>query len=82
MSTPILTLPQGVDGFVIYTDASSQSYVAVLMKYDKVVAHASRDLKVHYMNYPTHDLELGAMIFVLNFWRHYWILCLLLEHAL
>ena len=63
---PILTLPHGVDGFVIYTDASNQGYRAVLMQNAKVIAYASRQLKVHEKNYPAHDLEFGAIVFALK----------------
>ena len=70
-TAPILTLPQGIEGFVIYTDASNQGYGAVLMQHGKVIAYASRQLKVHEKNYPTHDLELGAVVFALKVWRHY-----------
>ena len=70
-TAPILTLPQGIKGFVIYTDASNQGYGAVLMQHGKVIAYASRQLKVHEKNYPTHDLELGAVVFALKVWRHY-----------
>ena len=38
------------------------------MQNDKVVAYASRQLKVHEKNYPTHDLELGAVVFALKVW--------------
>jgi len=41
------------------------------MQERKVVAYASRQLKVHEKNYPTHDLELAAVVFVLKIWRHY-----------
>ena len=37
----------------------------------KVIAHGSRQLKIHEKNYPTHDLELAAVIFALKIWRHY-----------
>ncbi|KAL4039223.1 hypothetical protein IC575_002872 [Cucumis melo] len=37
----------------------------------KVVAYASRQLKSHEQNYPTHDLELAAVVFALKIWRHY-----------
>src|ERR1043165_5366974 len=43
----------------------------VLMQNGKVVAYASRQLKVYERNYPTHDLELAAIVFVLKIWRHY-----------
>ena len=41
-TVPVLTLPEGVEGLVIYTDASNQGYGEVLMQNDKVVAYASR----------------------------------------
>ncbi|RDX69439.1 Retrovirus-related Pol polyprotein from transposon 17.6, partial [Mucuna pruriens] len=43
----------------------------VLMQEGKVVAYTSRQLKVHERNYPTHDLELAAVVFTLKIWRHY-----------
>ena len=44
-----------------------------LMQDDKVVAYASRQLKKHEENYPTHDLELAAVVHTLKIWRHYLI---------
>ncbi|GJR98590.1 putative reverse transcriptase domain-containing protein [Tanacetum coccineum] len=44
---------------------------AVLMQKEKVIAYASRQLKIHEKNYTTHDLELGAVVFALKMWRHY-----------
>ncbi|KAI3704083.1 hypothetical protein L1987_74291 [Smallanthus sonchifolius] len=70
-SAPILSLPEGVDNFVVYCDASHQGLGCVLMQRDKVIAYASRQLKVHEKNYTTHDLELGAVVFALKIWRHY-----------
>ncbi|KAI3773629.1 hypothetical protein L1987_48159 [Smallanthus sonchifolius] len=70
-NTPILTLPEGTDGFVVYCDASHQGLSCVLMQKDKVIAYASRQLKVHEKNYTTHDLELGSVVFALKIWRHY-----------
>ncbi|GKB90471.1 putative reverse transcriptase domain-containing protein [Tanacetum coccineum] len=49
----------------------TEVYGAVLMQREKVIAYASRQLKVHEENYTTHDLELGAVVFALRFWRHY-----------
>ncbi|MCF8701934.1 hypothetical protein L3054_11165, partial [Corynebacterium sp. MC-10] len=70
-SAPILTLPEtGVD-FTVYCDASRVGLGGVLMQKGKVIAYASRQLKVHEKNYSTHDLELAAVIFVLKLWRHY-----------
>ncbi|GJW24043.1 putative reverse transcriptase domain-containing protein [Tanacetum coccineum] len=48
-----------------------KSYGAVLMQREKVIAYASRQLKVHEENYTTHDLELGSIAFALRLWRHY-----------
>ncbi|GJZ02530.1 putative reverse transcriptase domain-containing protein [Tanacetum coccineum] len=44
---------------------------AVLMQNEKVIAYASRQLKIHEKNYTTHDLELGVVVFALKMWRHY-----------
>ncbi|KAD6796253.1 hypothetical protein E3N88_07149 [Mikania micrantha] len=70
-NAPILSLPEGCDDFVVYCDASHQRLGCILMQRDKVIAYASRQLKVHEKNYTTHDLELGAVIFALEIWRHY-----------
>ena len=66
-----MTLPEGSDGYVIYCDASRVGLGCVLMQRDKVISYASRKLKVHEKNYPTHDLELTAVVFALKIWRHY-----------
>ncbi|KAI3770813.1 hypothetical protein L6452_01957 [Arctium lappa] len=68
---PILTLPEGSKGFVVYSDASKMGLGCVLMQRGKVIAYASRQLKIHEQNYPTHDLELAAVVFALKLWRHY-----------
>ncbi|WMV42529.1 hypothetical protein MTR67_035914 [Solanum verrucosum] len=70
-TTPVLTLPEGSDGYVIYCDASRVGLGCVLMQRGKVIAYASRQLKVHEKNYPTHDLKLAAVVFALKIWRHY-----------
>ncbi|GJX72929.1 reverse transcriptase domain-containing protein [Tanacetum coccineum] len=59
---PILTLPDGVEDFVVYYDASNQGLGCVLMQRGRVIAYASRQLKTHEKNYTTHDLELGTVI--------------------
>ncbi|KAL0539548.1 hypothetical protein IC582_023763 [Cucumis melo] len=63
VTAPVLT--------VIYSDASKKGLGYVLMEQGKVVAYASRQLKSHEQNYPTHDLELEAVVFALKIWRHY-----------
>nr|GEY08440.1 reverse transcriptase domain-containing protein [Tanacetum cinerariifolium] len=67
----ILTLPDGVEDFIVYYDASNQVLGCVLMQRGKVIAYASRQLKIYEKNYTTHDLELGAIVFALKTWRHY-----------
>ncbi|GJT02880.1 putative reverse transcriptase domain-containing protein [Tanacetum coccineum] len=70
-SAPILALPEGSENFVVYCDASHKRLGAILMQREKVIAYASRQLKIHEKNYTTHDLELGAVVFALKMWRHY-----------
>ncbi|KAI3805399.1 hypothetical protein L1987_27748 [Smallanthus sonchifolius] len=67
----VLALPEGSEDLVVYSDASGQGLGCVLMQRGIVIAYASRQLKVHEVNYPTHDLELAAVIFALKIWRHY-----------
>ncbi|KAA0051715.1 pol protein [Cucumis melo var. makuwa] len=71
VTAPVLTVPDGSGSFVIYSDASKKGLGCVLMQQGKVVAYASRQLKSHEQNYPSHDLELAAVVFALKIWRHY-----------
>jgi ribonuclease HI len=66
----VLTLPDIKKDFVVYCDASKQGLGFVLTQEGKVVAYASRQLKKHEQNYPTHDLELAAVVHALKIWRH------------
>ncbi|KAJ9567489.1 hypothetical protein OSB04_003455 [Centaurea solstitialis] len=68
---PVLTLPEGVEDMTVYCDASRLGLGCVLMQRGRVIAYASRQLKPHEANYPTHDLELAAVVFALKLWRHY-----------
>nr|GEY15183.1 hypothetical protein [Tanacetum cinerariifolium] len=70
-SAPILSLLEGSEDFVVYCDASLRGFRAVLMQREKVIAYASRQLRKNEVNYTTHDLELGAVVFSLRLWRHY-----------
>ncbi|GJT52691.1 putative reverse transcriptase domain-containing protein [Tanacetum coccineum] len=54
---PILALPEGVENFIVYCDASHKGLGVVLMQNKKVIAYASRQLKIHEKNYTTHDLD-------------------------
>ncbi|KAG8472896.1 hypothetical protein CXB51_034783 [Gossypium anomalum] len=68
---PVLVQPESGKEFVIYSDASLLGLGCVLMQEGRVVAYASRQLKPHEKNYPTHDLELATIVFALKIWRHY-----------
>ncbi|GKE02132.1 putative reverse transcriptase domain-containing protein, partial [Tanacetum coccineum] len=70
-SALILALPEGSEDFVVYCDASHKGLGAVLMQREKMIAYASRQLKVYEKNYTTHELELGSVVFALKIWRHY-----------
>ncbi|GJZ50940.1 putative reverse transcriptase domain-containing protein [Tanacetum coccineum] len=79
-SAPILALPEGSENFVVYYDASRKGLGAVLMQREKVIAYASRQLKIHEKNYTTHDLDLGAVSLQhildqkeLNMRQHRWL---------
>ena len=61
-SAPVLALPNETDGFMIYCDASRIGLGCILRQKNKVIAYASRQLKKHEQNYPTHDLELAAIV--------------------
>ena len=58
-----MTMPEGVEDFVVYCDAPTIGLGAVLMQMGRVIAYALRQLKPHEANYPTHDLDLGAVVF-------------------
>ncbi|WVZ84289.1 LOW QUALITY PROTEIN: hypothetical protein U9M48_031339 [Paspalum notatum var. saurae] len=71
LMTPVLTLPDQQKKFIVYCDASRDGLGCVLMQEGKVIAYASRQLRKHELNYPTHDLELAAVEHALKIWRHY-----------
>ena len=66
----MLALPNISKDFVLYYDASHQGLGCVLMQGGRVIAYASRQLKEHENRYPTHDLELAAVVHALKIWRH------------
>jgi hypothetical protein len=71
MSPPVLVMPDLRKGFDIYCDVCGQGLGCVLMQEGHVIACASRQLQKHELNYPTHDLELAAVVHALKIWRHY-----------
>jgi hypothetical protein len=64
-------LPMGFGNFVVYSNASKMCLGCVLMQNGNGIAYASCKLKTYEQNYPTHDLELVAIVFALKIWRHY-----------
>jgi hypothetical protein len=70
-TAPVLAQPDSNKPFDVYCDASSTGLGCVLMQDNRIIAYASRALRPHEQNYPTHDLELAAMVHALKMWRHY-----------
>jgi hypothetical protein len=70
-TTPVLAVPKTGKDYTVYCDASKNGLGCVLMQDRKVIAYGSRQLRPHEVNYPTHDLELAAMVFALKGWRHF-----------
>jgi hypothetical protein len=71
LSPLVLVMPDLQKGFDSYCDAYGQGLGCVLMQEGHVIAYASRQLRKHELNYPTHDLELAAVVHALKIWRHY-----------
>jgi hypothetical protein len=63
--------PDNSKPFEVFCDASGTGLGCVLMQEGRVIAYASRALRPHEINYPTHDLELAAVVHALKIWRHY-----------
>ncbi|XP_070010744.1 uncharacterized protein [Nicotiana sylvestris] len=70
-SALVLALLEGPDSYAMYCDVLGVGLGCVLMQHGKVIAYASRQLRKHERNYPTHDLELAAVVHALKIWRHY-----------
>jgi ribonuclease HI len=70
MTPPVLVTPDLQKGFDFYCDVCGQGLGCVLMQ-GHVIAYASHQLWKHELNYPTHDLELAAVVHALKIWKHY-----------
>ena len=70
-TAPVLAQPDITKSFDVYCDASGTGLGCVLMQNRRVIAYASRQLRKHEEHYPTHDLELAAVVLALKIWRHY-----------
>jgi hypothetical protein len=70
-TSPILVMPDMEKSFSIYYDVCDQGLGCVLMQDGHMIAYASRLLRKHEAHYPTHDLELAAVVHALKIWRHF-----------
>jgi hypothetical protein len=70
-TAPVLAQPDIEKPFDVYYDASGSGLRCVLMQEGQVIAYALRQLCRHEEHYPTHDLELAAVVHALKKWRHY-----------
>ena len=65
-SASVLVMPSGAEGYVIYNNMLKLGLGCILLQHGRVIAYASRELKTYEKNYPTHNLELAAIIFALK----------------
>ena len=70
-SAPILIVLERGPMYAMYCDASKDGLGCILMQSNRVMAYGFRQLKNHEQNYPTHDMDLAAIVFALKFWCHY-----------
>jgi hypothetical protein len=70
-TSPVLAQPNTIKPFDVYCDASGISLGGVLMQEGRVISYSSRKLRCHEEHYPTHVLELAAVLMALRMWQYY-----------
>ena len=70
-SAPIMIVPERGQRYTMYCDASKDGLRCFLMQSERVMTYGFRKLKNHERSYPTHDMELMAIVFALKIGRHY-----------
>jgi hypothetical protein len=70
-TSPVLTEPDIAKPFDVYCHASRTSLGGVLMQEGRVISYSSRQLRSYEEHYPTHNLEIAAVVMALRTWRHY-----------
>jgi hypothetical protein len=70
-TSPVLAQPDTIKPFDVYCDASGTDLGGVLMQEGRVISYSSRQLRRHEEHYPTHELELAAVVMALRMWHHY-----------
>ena len=65
-TAPVLAQPNNSKSYDVYCDASGTGLGCVLMQENRVIVYASRALRPHEVNYPTHDLELATVVHALK----------------
>jgi hypothetical protein len=70
-NSPVLAQPDTTKPFDVYRDASGTGLGSFLMQEGRVISYSSRQLSRHEEHYPTHDIELAAVVMALRTWRHY-----------
>jgi hypothetical protein len=70
-TSPVLAQPDTTKPFDVYCDASGMGLGGVLMQEGRMISYSSRKLRHHEEYYPTHDLELAAIVMAIRMWHHY-----------
>jgi hypothetical protein len=70
-TSPMLAQPDTAKPFDVYCDASGTGLEGVLMQEGRVISYSLRQLRCHEEHYPTHDLELAAVVMASRTWHHY-----------